>query len=188
MFHYYTHWIREKTIGGFLAFSGVYSNVTLVWNCLINVILFAWGVRFVTLENHYSLAFHIAKPVIYFAEQSKLLVSLWNTTLGWNGIILSCVILELSSIEKLVNLFISKKIFHLKLTFFEKNNDRFYVSDELTRWLEIQIWCQIFRENFIALNSFHATSFFLYPWKHQKTISFLMFSGGIDRDQRYDIG
>ena len=38
------------------------------------------------------------------------------------------------------------------------------------------------------INPFHSTGFFLYPWKQQKTRGFLMFSGGIERDQWHEIG
>ena len=34
-----------------------------------------------------------------------------------------------------------------------------------------------------VFNLFHATVLFLLPLKHQKTSGFLMFSGGIERDQ-----
>ena len=44
-----------------------------------------------------------------------------------------------------------------------------------------------------AMNSFLLTYFmplvsFYTPWKHQKTSGFLMFSGGIERDQWHEIG
>ena len=37
-------------------------------------------------------------------------------------------------------------------------------------------------------NLFHAIDLFLYPRKHQKTRGFLMFSGGIERDQWHGMG
>ena len=37
-------------------------------------------------------------------------------------------------------------------------------------------------------NSFHATDLFLFPWKHQKTSGFFMFSGIIERDQWHELG
>ena len=55
----------------------------------------------------------------------------------------------------------------------------------------------LFRELWKVFNSFHVTSIFLYPrplvyfytpWKHQKTSVFLMFLGGIERDQWHEMG
>ena len=39
-----------------------------------------------------------------------------------------------------------------------------------------------------AFKPFHATGLFLYPLKHQKTSCFLMFSGGIERNQWHELG
>ena len=38
------------------------------------------------------------------------------------------------------------------------------------------------------INSFHATGLFLYPWKHEKTSSFHIISGGIGRYHCHEMG
>ena len=41
---------------------------------------------------------------------------------------------------------------------------------------------------FCKVNPFHATGLFCTPWKHEKTLVFVMFSGGIETDQRHKMG
>ena len=44
------------------------------------------GLKIINL-THFSLVLHlISKQVIWFAVQIKWLVSIWNATLGWNGL------------------------------------------------------------------------------------------------------
>ena len=39
-------------------------------------------------STHFSQALHfIQKPFVCFSEQNKWLVSVWNATMGWNGLI-----------------------------------------------------------------------------------------------------
>ena len=40
----------------------------------------------------------------------------------------------------------------------------------------------------ILVNPFYATISFYTPWKHQKTKGFLMFFGGIERDEWHEMG
>ena len=41
---------------------------------------------------------------------------------------------------------------------------------------------------YTALTHFMPLAFFYTPWKHQKTSGFLIFSGGIERDQWHELG
>ena len=41
---------------------------------------------------------------------------------------------------------------------------------------------------YTKINPFHATGLFYTPWKYQKTSSFLMFSGGRERDELHEMG
>ena len=44
------------------------------------------------------------------------------------------------------------------------------------------------RSKNVRIKPFHTTGLFLYAWEHQKIKGFLMFSGGIERDQRHEMG
>ena len=55
------------------------------------------------------------------------------------------------------------------------------VSKGLTRNVHIQIHYVYYLTHFMSLISFYT------PWKHQKTFGFLMFSWGVERDQRHEI-
>ena len=48
---------------------------------------------------------------------------------------------------------------------------------------------RVIKHSKCCINSFRATGHFLYtPWKYQKTSGFLMFSGGIERNQWHEMG
>ena len=55
------------------------------WHKVLPVIFsLNWSLQIIL--THFSLVLHsIQKPVVWFTVQSKWLVSIWNTTLGWNG-------------------------------------------------------------------------------------------------------
>ena len=69
----------------------------------------------------------------------------------------------------------------LFITYFEQA----IANCEITNRYEYWLWYKTVRK--ILINPFDATDLFLYPLKRQKTRSFLMFSGGIERDQWYDM-
>ena len=45
-----------------------------------------------------------------------------------------------------------------------------------------------YKRDKVNFNPFHATDPLLYPWTHHKTRDFLIFSGGIQRDQWHETG
>ena len=45
-----------------------------------------------------------------------------------------------------------------------------------------------YEQNIQNLNPFHATDLFRYPLKTSENKGFLMFSGGIERDQWHEMG
>ena len=51
-----------------------------------------------------------------------------------------------------------------------------------------QISCSFSVKKLYILTHFMQLVSFSTPWKHKKTFGFLMFSGGIERDQRHEIG
>ena len=100
----------------------------------------------------------------------------------------------------LVQYFLCKPLFHW-------SGFHFWLFHIRTQFISIEK-----QERLMHLNSFHATGLFLYPLKHQKTykmvkhtqticgllltnclsvfdhfVSFLMFTGGIERDQRHEM-
>ena len=48
---------------------------------------------------------------------------------------------------------------------------------------KLHFLCSVVEANLDSLNLFHATGHLGNPWKHQRTRGYLMFSGGIQRDQ-----
>ena len=50
---------------------------------------------------------------------------------------------------------------------------------------EFMLW--YLKSRLTTLNPFHATSLFLYPLETSENYMFLMFSGGIERDQCYEM-
>ena len=46
----------------------------------------------------------------------------------------------------------------------------------------------LIERNLLLFSRFHGTGLFYRPWKHQKTSGFLIFTGGIKRDQWHEMG
>ena len=69
--------------------------------------------------NHFSPVWHFTwKPVIWFVVQIKLLFSMWNATLAWNG--LSTMTFFFGVFTILIKYFKSKNFYHIK----RKNNTK----------------------------------------------------------------
>ena len=72
------------------------------------------------------------------------------------------------------------KVKEIPIYFWYKSK-RYSLPDHL-HLLQISIWITQFFTYFMPLVSFDT------PWKHQKTNAFLMFSGGVERDQWHEMG
>ena len=71
-----------------------------------------------------------------------------------------------------------------------------FIEKNLIKWYEVRIYYHVYEVNWscnqcnlvnffktFIINPFHATGLFLYPLKTSENVKFLMFSGGIERDQ-----
>ena len=70
-----------------LSYTGLTLTNSPLWEYILCACYYVWSVRLKQVLGRVARPSVFSyKPVICFAEQNKWLVSIWNTTLGFNGL------------------------------------------------------------------------------------------------------